>query len=93
MLLVSEQAGIVRVPRVDIDLHVFFPAGVPTGFLQVLRKHAVRTLEGLLPAVAEFGLAILQLNGVVNVIRHIAEGLPIRGHTVAQPQEIAAVNS
>ena len=53
----------------------------------------MRTFEDLLSAVAEFGLAILELDGVVNVIRHAAEGLPVHGHAVAQPQEIAAVNS
>src|ERR1017187_1656979 len=81
----------MRITRIDFDVQVFLPAGVPAGLFQILWEHAVRTFEGLLAAVAELEFAALEFYGVINVVGDAAERIPVGGHAVTQPQKITPI--
>src|SRR5271165_4779307 len=87
-LRLLEQTWVMRVAGIDSDLQIFLAAGVPAGLLPILREHAVRAFEGLLASVTEFKLAAFELDRVVDVVGDAAEGVPVGGHAIAQPQEI-----
>src|SRR5664279_216653 len=82
----------MRIAGIDSDLQVLLAAGVPARLLKILRKHAVRTFEGLLASIAEFKFATLKPDRVVNVVGDAAEWVSVGGHAVTQPQKVAAVN-
>jgi hypothetical protein len=88
----SEEAGVVGVSGVDVDLLVLLAAGVPAGLFEILWQQAVGAFEGLLAAVAEFGLTVLQFDRIVDVLRDGAKGVAISGHAVAKPEVVNTVD-
>src|SRR5664280_1491000 len=71
----SKQMRIIRGARVDVDLFLGVPAGVPAGLYPELRKHGVRATCVMVARVVVLGPSILQLDDVVGMQCHRAKGV------------------
>src|ERR1022692_5154510 len=71
----SKQMRIIRGARVDVDLFLGVPAGIPARLYIELRKHGIRATYVVVARVIVLGPSILQLDDVVGMQCHGAKGV------------------
>src|ERR1017187_6502544 len=87
-----EQMRIIRTAGVDRDLFLGVPAGVPAGLYPELRKHGIGATDVVVARVVVLGPSILQLDDVVGVDRHRAEGVA-RGNAEPHLQKVGQIQN
>jgi len=83
---------ITRTARVNLDLFLGVPAGVPAGLYPELRKHGIGATDVVVARVVVFGPSILQLDNVVGVYRHRAEAVA-GGNAEPHRQEVGQIQN
>src|ERR1017187_1048972 len=71
----SKQMRIIRGARVDVDLFLGVPAGIPARLYIELRKHGIRATYFVVARVIVLGPSILQLDDVVGMQCHGTKGV------------------
>src|ERR1039458_5091869 len=83
---------ITRTARVDLDLFLGVPAGVPAGLHPELRKHGIGATDVVVARVVVLGPSILQFDNVVGVNRGRAEGVA-GGNPEPHRQEVGQIQN
>src|ERR1035437_3702979 len=71
----SKQMRIIRGARVDVDLFLGVPAGIPARLYPELGKHGIRATYVMVARVVVLGPSILQLDDVVGMQCHGTKGV------------------